>query len=88
MCLCVHAYEHMHVYVMYARALSRSFSLPRSLALPGSDFYSHACVQAPTHAHDTHFEETSEGKSATSTQKSGALLQTLRVIFAAMHLAG
>ena len=68
----------MYMLCILALSLARSRSLACSLALPGSDFYSHVCVQAPTHAQDTHFEETIEEKSATSTQKSGALPQTLR----------
>ena len=58
----------MYMLRILALSLARSRSLACSLALPGSDFYSHACVQAPTHAQDTHFEEAIEEKSATSTR--------------------
>jgi len=82
---CAYVFINMNIcmYMLCIRALSLALSLARSrslacsLALPGSNFYSHACAQAPTHAQDTHFEETIEEKSATSTQKSGALPQTL-----------
>ena len=74
----IHMNTCMYMLCILALSLARSRSLACSLALPGSDFYSHVCVQAPTHAQDTHFEETIEEKSATSTQKSGALPQTLR----------
>jgi len=58
----------MYMLRILALSLARSRSLACSLALPWSDFYSHACVQAPTHAQDTHFEEAIEEKSAISTR--------------------
>ena len=74
--MCIHIL-YLHACIMFTRALlAIARSLVLSLSLDTASTHMHACMQ-PTHAQDTHLEETIEEKSPTSVQKSAEFSQIL-----------